>query len=296
MLVSVIIPSLNSPVIDRVLDHIARQQQWQLIGEILVIGRDEPGLIGPRDKVRFFDTGERVSAPRARNMGIAQASHPLLIFLDSDCLPAPGWLSSHLQAHDRGPAVVGGGVMAVGEDYWSLGYNLSLFHEFLVNLPDGPRKYLPSLNLSVQRAVVEQVGGFDESLARGQDMEWTARVRRRGIPLYFCSAAAVRHVHGRSSLGSVWRDCARSGYYMRKIRLNNADMLTAPRWLRSRLVIILLSPVIALAVTLRLFWCNPGIVRVGWHTIPAIILTKLAWCWGAAWPGADPFGPGPLKV
>lgn len=281
MLASIIIPSLNSPAIARVLDALSSQHNAQLIGEIIIVGRDEAGLIGSRDGVRFVDTGEPVSASRARNIGIELAKQQLLVFLDSDCLPAPNWLDMHVSAHHAGREVVGGGVYPKGDNYWSLTYNLALFHEFMTNLPDGTRNYLPLLNLSAQRSVVNQAGGFDEHLARGQDLDWTIRMRRCGYTLHFMPDAAISHIHERTTLTHLWRDCARSGYYSRRIRMANSDLVAAPFWLRSRLLVLCLSPLIAIAVTARIAWRNPKLLSCAWWALPGVAITKLAWCWGA---------------
>ena len=120
--------------------------------------------------------------------------------------------------------------LPAGEGYWHRSYNLSNFHEVFSTGRPATRPLLPTLNLAVKRTVIEQVGLLNERLRRGQDMEWTTRMRRAGFQPYFWPAATVYHDHNRRDLAAVWRDCARSGYYSRQIRLAQADMLTAPRF------------------------------------------------------------------
>lgn len=284
MLLSVIIPSLNSPILDRVLQHIGQQPGQEQIGEILVVGRDEPGLISGYDKVRLVKTQQPVSAPEARNLGIGEAVYDLLLFLDSDCLPQAGWLQGHLAAHKAGHLVVGGGVLPEGENYWSLIYNLTLFHEFHATTPPGMRRFLPTLNLSIRRHVIEDVGGLNEGLERGEDVEWTARMHRAGHGLYFCPEAAVFHQHRRTSFGTVWQDCALSGHYMRQIRLQQSDVLHAPMLLRYPFLLKLLSPLIATVVTAKIVARQPRLFMEKWLTWPGLYLTKIAWCWGGSYP------------
>lgn len=280
--VAVIIPSLNSPIIDQVLDRVMGQPEARQISQIIVVGKDEPGLIPDHPLVKFVDTGMPVKAPEARNMGIQASKARLLIFLDSDCLAEPGWLREHLAAHEMGHDVVGGGVAPAGSGYWSLTYNLSLFNEFYATAPAGRRAYFPTLNLSVKRPAIEAAGLLNEALPRGQDIEWTVRMAKSGCSLYFAPAATVVHAHGRTTLGDVWQDCARSGHYMRQVRLHNPDRLRAPFWLRYRWLVLLLSPLIAAAVVLRLVARRPATMLRNWYTLPAIYLTKIAWCWGAS--------------
>lgn len=282
MPVTIIIPSLNSPIIDQVITKLRQQSAWSEVSQVLIVGRDEPGLIPQDSTVKLIDTGQPVSAPTARNIGIREAKSDLLIFLDSDCLPQPDWLAQHLHAQAMGHKVVGGGVLPVGTNYWSLSYNLTIFHEFLTTLRPGQRQFLPTLNISVQRNVIDAVGLLDETLARGQDVDWTARMFQEGYPAFFWPDAAVLHQHNRINLQKVWRDCARSGFHMRQIRLQNAAALDAPFWLNYRLFVLLFSPLIATAVTARIIGRQPALFAQNWATWPAIYLTKIAWCWGAS--------------
>jgi GT2 family glycosyltransferase len=283
---SVIIPSLNSPVIDQVLSAVLEQAGIDRLREVIVVGKDDLALIPKGERVRFIDTGNPVLAAFARNRGYGAANGDILIFLDSDCLPQPGWLEEHLAAHQAGHGVVGGGVMPNGEGFWHLVYNLTLFHEMLSISNPGPRNHLATLNLSVDRTVFQDIGVFDKRIDRVEDIEWTTRARQAGYRPYFWPAAAVRHLHGRRSLTSVWRDCALSGYHMRLLRLRYRGWLQAPRLLRRRRLLLWLSPTIAAWATMRIIRRRPVILRRFPHTLPAIYLTKIAWCWGASRPAA----------
>ena len=282
MSIAIVIPSLNSPIIYRVIATVAKQEGFERVDEVVVVGKDEARLLPTHPKVRLVDTGSPVSAGTARNIGIGATSAELLIFLDSDCLPQARWLREHLAAHAAGRAVVGGSVLPTGDGYWHRCYNLTLFHEFFADLPAGERDFFPTLNLSVERRVIESAGLLNEALIRGQDVEWTTRMRRAGFQPYFWPSAQVRHQHSRTSLAAVWRDCARSGYHMRQVRLRQADMLAAPFWLRYRPLPLLLSPAIAAGVTGRIVGRHWRIFGRSPHQIPAIYLTKIAWCWGAS--------------
>ncbi len=146
---SIIIPSLNSPIIDRVVEAVAAQDGYGEQDEIIVVGRDEAGLLGERTAAYLIDTGQPVDASSARNRGIEAAQGDLLIFLDSDCLPQVGWLAAHRAAHAKGHEVVGGGVLPDGHNYWHLTYNLTMFHEVFSTAPAGTRPFMPTLNLSL---------------------------------------------------------------------------------------------------------------------------------------------------
>jgi len=280
--ISIIIPSLNSLIIDQVLERIRSVDGSELINDIVVVGKDDPGLIRLSPPVRFIDTENRVTAAIARNLGIAATDADLFIFLDSDCLPVSSWLKEHIVVHAAGHKVVGGGVLPAGDNYWQLSYNLTLFHEFLSTAKAGSRDYLPGLNMSMDKEVIAQVGGMDETLHRVEDIDWTTRLRRAGYQPYFWPSAAVDHQHNRHNLKLVWEDCASSGARMRFVRLNHKDLLQAPGILRYPGLILWLSPFIAAWTTLKIVAKQPKVFLRFWHTLPVIYLTKIAWCWGAS--------------
>jgi GT2 family glycosyltransferase len=279
---TVVIPSLNSPIIDQVLSAVLEQDGTDRLSEIIVVGKDDPGLIPRTEGIRFIDTGNPALAAIARNSGFVAADGDIIIFLDSDCLPQPGWLDEHLAAHQAGHGVVGGGIMPNGKGYWHLVYNLTLFHEMLSISTPGRRNHLATLNLSVDREVLRTVGVFDEQTDRVEDIEWTTRARQAGHIPYFWPRATVRHIHNRTSLNAVWKDCALSGYHMRMLRLRYPGWLHAPGLLRHRRLLLWLSPFIAAWATLRILGRRPIILWRYPHTLPAIFLTKIAWCWGAS--------------
>jgi GT2 family glycosyltransferase len=280
--IAVVIPSLNSPIIDQVIAAVWQQQCSHCIEEIVVVGRDERGLLPVDSRLRFIDTNEPVWASQARNLGIAVTKARLLIFLDSDCLPLPGWLAGHIAAQSAGHPVVSGSVIPEGNSYWHLTYNLTLFHEWFSTASAGARGFLATLNLSVARSVIIQVGMLDENIDRVEDVDWTIRMRRSGIQPYFAPAAAVRHCHNRTTMRQVWRDCARSGYHMRRLRLHHADLLEAPTLLHTPRLLWWLAPGIAAWATGRLVSKRPATFLRYWYALPGVFLTKIAWCWGAS--------------
>jgi len=279
---SIIIPSLNSPLIDRVVDEILDQEGYSADDELIVVGRDDHNLVRDQPGIQFIDTGQPVAAPVARNLGIDAAKGDLLVFIDSDCIPQPGWLKEHHKAHVAGHKIVGGGVLPVGENYWHLVYNLTMFHEVFSTAPAGERPFLPTLNLSVERGVITQVGKLDPTLRKSQDLDWTTRMHEAGFQPYFWPEARIQHNHNRRTSSEVWQDAATIGKFARQVRVRHQKSLNTPGLLQNRYLILILSPLIASYITGRIIVRRPKTMLRHPDTWPGIYLSKIAWCWGAS--------------
>jgi GT2 family glycosyltransferase len=280
MRVSVIIPSLNAPTLSRALTAVAGQTE--LPEEVIVVGRDEAGALAAFPDVRFIDTGTPVCAARARNLGLLAAGGELFLLLDADCIPRTDWLARHLARHQAGQQVVGGAVALKGSNYWAQSDNVSMFHEFVPQHPPGPRFLLPTLNLSLRRAVYEAVGGMDESFpgAAAEDADWTIRIRRTGYRLYFDPTAVVAHAPARTTWRDVVRHWRNLGHNAVRVRLRYPEEFGTPAGARRAGWWRLLSPVIAARVTAgiyanRFLWSH-------WPSLPVVYATKIIYCFGAA--------------
>ncbi|HRO90140.1 MAG TPA: glycosyltransferase [Promineifilum sp.] len=280
MRVSVIIPSLNAPTLGRALAAVVAQSEPP--HEVIVVGRDEAGTLQTHPAVQFIDTGVPVCAARARNLGMGAASGDLFLLLDSDCIPAPDWLARHRARHAAGETVVGGAVALQGSNYWAQSDNVSMFHDFVPQLPAGPRFLLPTLNLSVRREVFAAVGGMDESFpgAAAEDADWTVRIRRAGHRLWFDPAAVVAHSPARVAPRDVVRHWRYLGHNAIRVRLRYADEFKTPNGAQYAWWWRLFSPIIAAGVTAGIYAKRP--LRRYWAGLPVVYATKIIYCWGAA--------------
>lgn len=281
---TVIIPNLDSPLVDRAVAAVFAQ-----IGpppeEVLVVGRDGPGRLAGERRVRLIDTGGPRLPGAARNIGMraAGAATTLFVFLDADCVPEPGWLAAHRARQAAGETVVGGAVLYDTDNIWTLADNLSMFHPADPSHPAGPRPFLPTLNLSVRRAAAEAAGGMDPALPRGEDLDWTIRLGAAGHRPFFDPAARIWHRPPRATPGAVWQHWYLGGRWMPGVRRRHPAVFGASARLYHPALALLLAPAIAALATARLY--RPG--APGWRhrrTLPLVYLTKLAWCCGAARP------------
>jgi len=131
----------------------------------------------------------------ARNAGWRAAQHPLIWFIDADCVAEPDALTLLLPHMDD--ATVGGvsGSYGIMNEHALLA---RLIHEEIVARHAAMRRevnFLATFNVLYRRAVLEQVGGFDERYAKAQDAELAFRVQEAGSRLRFEPRSRVKHFH-----------------------------------------------------------------------------------------------------
>lgn len=157
---------------------------------------------------------ERPQGPAvARNRGWRAATAPLVAFVDDDCVPVPRWLEALLDAWHRGAggdreaALVQGRVDA---DPAEFPCDFGPFSTTLWVHEAGPR--FETANIAYPRALLERLGGFDESLViAGEDTDLGWRAIEAGAQVIWAGEALVHHgviqqgPWGRLAKGWRWR-------------------------------------------------------------------------------------------
>lgn len=126
----------------------------------------------------------------ARNRGWREAHAKLIAFTDDDCEPTPGWLEALLGAgNGREDAIVQGRTLPNPAERDKLGPFVKT-----VNIPHAS-PHFETCNILYPRALLEQVGGFDEAYPApaGEDSDLGCRaVNAGGVPV-FAPEALVYH-------------------------------------------------------------------------------------------------------
>ncbi len=283
MRLSVVIPNLNSPVLDQTLAALDAQTWPKDDLEVVVVGQDRYGYAARFPFARAIDTGRPTSSAHNRNLGIRATSGDVVVFLDSDGIPNPEWLAGIARRFaDPQVAVVGGGVSWPWDaPYLIVADNVSNFYTVAVSTPPGERAALPTLNLAVRRSALYRSGLFDESFSKaaGEDTDLCLRLRRAGCKLHFDPELVVEHRHLRSTLRSVLAKAWNIGYCSQKLDPRWGDY-ALPSILLHPVTLAAASPFMAASVTWRIAR-NPALRRR--FVWPGVYLAKLTWCWGAAY-------------
>ena len=162
-------------------------------------------------RVLRLDPGRGPAA--ARNAGWRAAETDLVAFTDDDCLPSPGWVAALLAAAGDGAAVQGRVEPLPAERD-----RMGPFARTLTVDAAGP--FFQTANMLYPRAVLDRLGGFDETFPfpAGEDTDLGWRARAAGVEVRYAPEALVWHaVHEPGWLGLV-RDAPRWGSAIHLVR------------------------------------------------------------------------------
>jgi len=140
----------------------------------------------------------------ARNAGARRATTDLIAFLDSDTAPDPHWLHAVLPLFgDPAVAAVAPRIRSLPDGplgaYEADRGSLDMGPRPAVVQPGGRVRYVPSAALVVRRAALSTVGGFDETLRYGEDVDLVWRLMAGGKIVRYQPDSIVWH-HPRDTL------------------------------------------------------------------------------------------------
>ncbi|NVN50408.1 Mycofactocin system glycosyltransferase [Mycolicibacterium hippocampi] len=138
----------------------------------------------------------------ARNTGLRACDTDFVAFLDSDVVPRRGWLEA-LLGHFCDPAVALAAPRIVAlhpsdsavARYEAVRSSLDLGLREAPVVPLGTVSYVPSAAIICRRRTLIEVGGFDESLVSGEDVDLCWRLNEVGARLRYEPIATVAHDH-----------------------------------------------------------------------------------------------------
>jgi glycogen(starch) synthase len=222
--VSVIVCTLNRAAhLKRALEGL-RQQTYPDFEVIVVNG---PSTDGTEAVLNEFATDIRIgfcperNVSASRNVGIKLAQGEILAFTDDDAIPDSKWIDSLMLPY-RDPTIagVGGSIFDMSTGRIAYGVcvctragdasHLNEFSEAYVQPGADPVLYLTGGNMSFRRAVLSELGGFDERYLYGyDDVDLCCRLIDAGKKIVFARDALVFHYPASNIVrdsGGVYRD------------------------------------------------------------------------------------------
>ena len=253
-MISVVIPTLNrKEPLFRVLRYFLELETYPFF-EIIIIDQGEHyesaiaefiSSITKKDKIRYVKVNYK-SLTKARNDGIKLAMGEIVVFIDDDAEPLPGYLEAHAAAHGDPKITAVTGPVLDKQDQRLLSRDDIGIREFeditkgrkthfRVDFPYAANWALGG-NTSYKKEIFEKLGGFDENFYGGclthDDAEFSHRLKKAGGMIYYAPSACIVH-QGESSGGC--RDLLGKTQYVR-LSICNIDYfwfkIDAPAWYR----------------------------------------------------------------
>jgi GT2 family glycosyltransferase len=148
----------------------------------------------PGIDVRLVKTVNRNLAT-SRNVGLRHYRGDIVAMTDDDAEVFPDWVTRMKQVHAEQPTAGAVGGLVLGSNAESLVGKVADAITFPAWRTARAVRTLPGVNISYKREVLDRVGAQDETLARGEDVDFNWRVNQLGYTVYFDPSVKVYHHH-----------------------------------------------------------------------------------------------------
>ncbi len=164
---------------------------------------------------------------QARNAGVRAAKHPVIAFIDADCIASPNWLRRLVPRLDD-PAVgaAGGRIAAVRPCNAIEEFGESL-HDQSAAIELYKPPYAITANWASRRSVLLEIA-FDETLRRCEDCDLSYRMLQAGYRLVYESDALV-YQRNRSTMRELAREGFQNGFYSIPVLKKHIALMRAHR-------------------------------------------------------------------
>lgn len=162
--------------------------------------KDRPGV-----KVDLVKTNNKNLAT-SRNIGLPRCTGQIVAMTDDDAEVFPDWVTQMKKVHTEHPEAgcVGGAVLGVDSNT-SIMSRIADVATFSSPPKPGYVRTIAGVNVSYKRTVLQSIGPQDETLFRGEDVDFNWRIKKLGYEIYYDPEIKVLHYHRPTLKQSIYQ-------------------------------------------------------------------------------------------
>ncbi|MBU0670829.1 glycosyltransferase, partial [Patescibacteria group bacterium] len=187
--ISVIIPTASDLYLEKCLESVLNSiNKYGKTTEIILVNNrpqnQEIKKIAEKFKVQYVEE-KNPGSYRARNGGARKAQGDILAFCDVDCVVTENWLNEMEKSLANNEAVIG---KTEGINENKTAKLEQMFYEMLMK-----NALVDTRNFGIKKSTFNHLGGFNEKLAFGGDMEFGARLDNQNFKIGRNEKMIVKH-------------------------------------------------------------------------------------------------------
>jgi cellulose synthase/poly-beta-1,6-N-acetylglucosamine synthase-like glycosyltransferase len=176
---------------------------------------------------------QRRGPAAARNAGIRVADGEVIALIDADSTSDSGWLRHLVPSLARPRVGIAGGRILASRPANRIELYGETIHDAFSAVHVWKPPYVVTGNWAARRALLDQVGMFDERLLRGSDVDLSFRVVQAGYVLAHCPEAVVYHRNERT-LAGLFREGFVHGFHGVALARRHAGLIAEQHVQRRR--------------------------------------------------------------
>ncbi len=136
----------------------------------------------------------------SRNIGLPHCSGDIILQTDDDARPFPDWIEKTIKFHLIYPNCGAIGGRVIDSSNKNFLFKIADATTFPFHNKIKSVRSIAGVNSSYKREVIDKIGEYDETLFRGEDVDYNWRLKLNGWHILYHPEIKVKHIHR-----STWR-------------------------------------------------------------------------------------------